>query len=239
MSGEHDDLLLEASAVELSQLGQLERMPAQLRAKLDADAARCLAEQRPAVAAPARAISSRRASPVIAWSGWIAAAACLAIAATSWLRAPREVTKIVTVAEPTPPVPRAPTLAEQREELRRAGQHVVETAWSTTKDPAAKGTTGNVVWSTRDQRGYMHFHGLAPNDRSQSTYQLWIFDKERDAKYPVDGGTFDIDDAGDVIVPISAKVRVHQPTLFAITVEKPGGVVVSKRERIVVTAAVN
>ncbi len=33
------------------------------------------------------------------------------------------------------------------------------------------------------------------------------------------------------------KLSVDDPVLFAVTIEKPGGVVVSKRERIVVTAA--
>jgi len=37
-------------------------------------------------------------------------------------------------------------------------------------------------------------------------------------------------------VPIKAKLPVGEPVLFAVTVEKPGSVVVSKRERIVVVA---
>jgi hypothetical protein len=40
----------------------------------------------------------------------------------------------------------------------------------------------------------------------------------------------------EVIVPIDAKVAVGEACLFAITVEKPGGVVVSERERIVLLA---
>jgi hypothetical protein len=55
----------------------------------------------------------------------------------------------------------------------------------------------------------------------------------------VDGGVFDVDrETGDVVVPITARLKVVEPTLFAVTIEKPGGVVVSKRERIVVTAAI-
>jgi hypothetical protein len=247
MSHEQEDFELVATAVELSQLGKLESMPSALRAKLEADAARALATgQAASGGAPgssdsgsARPTTLPRPSRTVQLAGWFAAAACLVVAATSFLRAPREVTKVVTIEAPTPPAPKVPTIAEQREALRKAGKDVVEIGWSTTKDPAAQGATGNVVWSTSDQRGYMHFHGLAPNDRSQSTYQLWIFDKERDAKYPVDGGTFDIESNGDVIVPIAAKIHVNKPALFAVTVEKPGGVVVSKRERIVVTAAVN
>ena len=85
----------------------------------------------------------------------------------------------------------------------------------------------------------MRFHGLAANDPTKSQYQLSIFDPSQSAKTPIDGGVFDIDPStGDVIVPINAKLRVTGPTLFAVTVEKPGGVVVSKREHIVMVAAV-
>ena len=83
----------------------------------------------------------------------------------------------------------------------------------------------------------MRFANLAPNDPKLSQYQLWIFDKQRDEKYPVDGGVFDVTATGEVIVAISAKLPVGDAVLFAVTVEAPGGVVVSKRERIVVTAA--
>jgi hypothetical protein len=38
------------------------------------------------------------------------------------------------------------------------------------------------------------------------------------------------------VVPINAKIRVTEPTMFAVSIEKPGGVVVSKREHIVATA---
>ena len=83
----------------------------------------------------------------------------------------------------------------------------------------------------------MRFKGLAANDAKQIQYQLWIFDADRPEATPVDGGVFDVASNGEVIVPISAKLPVGKPTLFAVTIERPGGVVVSKRERIVVTAA--
>ena len=62
------------------------------------------------------------------------------------------------------------------------------------------------------------------------------FDGKRDQAHPVDGGVFDVVDC-EVVVPIRAAIRVFEPKLFAVTVERPGGVVVSKRERIVLTAA--
>jgi anti-sigma-K factor RskA len=109
-------------------------------------------------------------------------------------------------------------------------------AWSATQDPAARAATGDVVWSESRQQGFLRIRGLAANDPKATQYQLWIFDARRDAAHPVDGGVFDVVD-GEVVVPIRAAIRVFEPKLFAVTVERPGGVVVSKRERIVLTAA--
>ena len=38
---------------------------------------------------------------------------------------------------------------------------------------------------------------------------------------------FDVTKDGEVIIPIDAKLAVASPAAFAITVERPGGVVVS------------
>jgi hypothetical protein len=66
-------------------------------------------------------------------------------------------------------------------------------------------------------------------------YQLWIFDAARDQRYPVDGGVFDVPaNAGEVVIPIRASLMVRKPAAFAVTLEKPGGVVVSGREHVIV-----
>jgi hypothetical protein len=193
--------------------------------------------------APVVRLESRRASQAITIAGWLAAAACLALAIGAYVLRPRKEIVTVTVpgsvsappSVPQPPIEKPSVAREQL--LARAGTTKVE--WSKTKDPASRAASGDVVWNAAEQRGFMRFQGLAKNDRQAITYQLWIFDKSRDAKYPVDGGVFDIDDeTGDVIVPIKAKLPVGEASLFAVTVEKPGGVVVSKRERIVVTAKI-
>ncbi|MGH7281410.1 MAG: anti-sigma factor domain-containing protein, partial [Polyangiaceae bacterium] len=172
------------------------------------------------------------------------AAACFAVAASSlvwsFTRAPE--VRVVTLPAPsvtpsaTQMVTPAPTLAQQRAEVASA-KDAVHVDWQATKDPASKGASGDVVWSASLQKGYMRFVGLAPNDKTVGQYQLWIFDKDRDARYPVDGGVFDVASNGEVLVPIASKLRVDDATLFAVTFEKPGGVVVSKRERMIVTAA--
>ena len=163
----------------------------------------------------------------------LAAAACLALAigAVLWARQqkPVEIVRIQVPVQPSPAEARALLLAE-------AGTTTL--AWTANaKDPAGAATSGDVVWSAAKQKGFMRFTGLAPNDPARTQYQLWIFDKARDEKFPVDGGVFDVGSNGEVVVAISAKLPVADPTLFAVTVEVPGGVVVSKRERIVVTAA--
>jgi hypothetical protein len=42
--------------------------------------------------------------------------------------------------------------------------------------------------------------------------------------------------AGPVVIPVRATVPVREPLAFVVTVEKPGGAVVSGRERVVAVA---
>jgi anti-sigma-K factor RskA len=141
---------------------------------------------------------------------------------------------------PLPPVVAPPVAAvvkpsEARTKLL-ALPGTVTVAFAATKDAAAVGAAGDVVWHSGVQKGFMRIQGLAANDPAHEQYQLWIFDAERDQRYPVDGGVFDVGAGGEVVVPIKAAIAVGKATLFAVTVEKPGGVVVSGRERIVLAA---
>jgi hypothetical protein len=79
----------------------------------------------------------------------------------------------------------------------------------------------------------LRVQGLAANDPAREQYQFWIFDEAQE--HPIDGGVFDVT-AGETLVLIDAKLRVQKPTLFAVTREKPGGVVVSDQKRIVLVA---
>jgi anti-sigma-K factor RskA len=164
-------------------------------------------------------------------SGWAAAAAVLIISLLSSRRSPSGVD-----------VPQAPvvlTAAQLRDSLLVRDSAASPLAWTATADSSAAGASGDVVWSNRAQRGVMRFAGLKPNDRARWQYQLWIFDKSRNEKYPVDGGVFDVP-AGEaeVYVKIDPRVPVGEAVLFAVTVEQAGGVVVSTRERIAVLAKV-
>lgn len=125
---------------------------------------------------------------------------------------------------------------EQRDALIAAGAEPIP--WAA-QDPLAASVTGDVVWSDDSQEGYMRFEGLAQNDPSEAQYQLWIFDPSRDQgeEFPTDGGVFDVR-GGEVVIPIDAKLDIGRATLFAVTLESPGGVVVSRRDPLLLTAAV-
>jgi hypothetical protein len=165
-------------------------------------------------------------------AGWFAAAASVLIAVAGWW--PR----MENGDQPANEVPIATVLKQEREKLL-AQQGVVQRTWQTTQDPAASGVTGDVVWDPQSQNGYVRFRGMQANNATEQQYQLWIFDGTRDERYPVDGGVFNIP-AGqsEVIIPIKAKLEIRDPALFAVTIEKAGGSVVSTRDRIVVLAPV-
>lgn len=155
----------------------------------------------------------------------LALAASLIIALIGWL--PRDTSSPAT-AEMTP--------LQSREALIRNSTDAFIIAWTQTDDPLSKTITGDVVWSNQAQEGYMRFQGLPVNNPQLNQYQLWIFDEQR-KQYPVDGGVFDAVE-GELIVPIREKLQVYSPTMFAVTLEQPGGVVVSDKEHIVAIAKV-
>lgn len=140
-----------------------------------------------------------------------------------------------TSARPTSePAPVKPSPLEERSALlEKPG--TVRLAWSHTADPLSEAISGDVVWNAHEQTGFLHFSGLERNDPKATQYQLWIFDGKRNEAHPVDGGVFD-STGESVVVRIDPRVPVHEATLFAITIEPPGGVVVSDRKRIVVVA---
>jgi len=240
----------------------VEPMPAGVRNRIETDAAAWFAERaetadgRGDLPAPGTVVQMPvRSSPNTAWGGWLAAAAALVVAVAGWLQveqvaddraalAARQAALEVSVArleqdldlreqvlaeliEPTP--------AELLAQLERRPE-TLALPWTSTDDPAAADAGGRVLWNPAEQAGVMRFSGLLPNDPSAWQYQLWIFDAERDERFPVDGGVFDVSPDGETLVPIRAKLPVGEAVLFAITVEQAGGVVVSSRERIALVA---
>jgi Anti-sigma-K factor rskA len=200
-----------------------EPMPASLAERVIGSGEAMVRSQPRAV--PVAPAAQRPGANLLAWSGWMAAAAALVF----WIATPRTVR--------VPALQPARTVAQLRDSLLVLDSASERLAWTATKDSAARGASGDVVWSNRAQRGVMRIAGLQANDRTQWQYQLWIFDVARDQKYPVDGGVFDIPPGQrEVLVPIDARVPVGDAVMFAITVERAGGVVVSSRERIALLA---
>lgn len=149
---------------------------------------------------------------------WFVAAACIAFGAVSTF------IFVKAGARPEQELPTDPTRFVSMYPTS------VRWPWQPTNDSHVVGNVrGEAIFDPRTSKGLLTIQGLAPNDPSVEQYQLWIFDATRDERYPVDGGVFDVPACGQASVPIEAKLRVDKPVLFAVTVEKPGGVVVSDR----------
>jgi hypothetical protein len=240
------DWELAAAAVELAVMsrggGTLATLPAELAGRIRHAAPAHLPRALAIAARPeARDVGGRRfgGQSWLVAAGWWAAACLAGVLFWQWS------------GQPTSPVspPAAPSLAELRGQLLATDPAAVTVAWKKASDDPAvvagqadletAGALGDVVWSPARQQGYMRFRGLAANDPSKAQYQLWIFDAERNEAYPVDGGVFDVpaESDGDVVIKIDPRLPVSRATAFAITVEQPGGVVVSSRERLPLLAA--
>ena len=231
LAGQHaysvDEFELAAAEIDVAFLGgqtDTEEMPAALRQRILAGARDHL-PAKPGTVTPFPASEpehTKGASPPW-WTGWVAAAAVLLV----MIVAPWK-------TDPVDPAVPIPTLAEMRQQLIDDSPDVLQVAWTPPEIEAYTGVTGDVVWSNRTQSGYMRLSGLPANLPSEAQYQLWIVDPARDQN-PIDGGVFDIAVAGgEVIVPIDAKLDVVDPKAFAITLEQPGGVVVSAGPLLVV-----
>lgn len=154
------------------------------------------------------------------YGGWLAAAAALVLAVAGWWPELQG----SEVSDPT----------AARDQLIANAQDLVRVEWSNTEHPLAQQLAGGyVVWSDELQRGYMTFREMPDNDPGEHQYQLWVFDAARSEEYPVDGGVFDATaNGGEVVIPIRARLPVEKASLFAVTLEPPGGVVVSDRDPI-------
>lgn len=204
---------------------------ADLRAKLLAQG---LATAGRGAASPVGRIAPASSGSILRspWSGWIAAAAAVAIGAFGWLR---------PVGHPA--TPHSEPVWTQRERLIQDNDDTVMIAFNKTEDPVSKGLQeGDVVWNQRLQRGFLRFRGLPKNDPAATQYQIWIADKTRPSEYAISGGVFNTEadfirrDTGDIVIPIDAQLIVRDPAAFAVTIENAGGVVVTGHERVIALA---
>lgn len=210
-------------------------MPEALRAKV-LDGAKRHFESAPAKEIAAPVATSRPGSGLTSREAlaWLAAAAAVALLLTGWNPFGMPSTK--TAIEDTPVV--EPTIEEQYADfVTGEAADLVRSPWTPTDENSI--ASGEVVWRDSSQSGFMVFENFKPNNPTQSQYQLWIFDANTGDKHPIDGGVFDVaSGTGGTIVPIDARIPVTDATMFAITEEQPGGVVVSDRKRLPLLAEV-
>ncbi len=226
------------AAISLADFGEKpEAMPAALRSKILADADKFFGAEtadetedlQPTFTLP----PSR--TPLSSWLGW--AVAALAVAALSF-------NLYLTRSKPEPQIAQDPpiekinpkTPTELRNDLMATAPDLEKATFAPGKMPEIKDISGDVVWSDAKQSGYMRLKGLPTNDPTKEQYQLWIYEENQGEKTPIDGGVFNVAENGEIIIPIDAKLQAKNPKMFAITVEKPGGVVVSKGEKVAAIA---
>lgn len=242
------DLEIAAAAVELALLRRsaepFSAMPAALAERIGRDAPAHLPRAITIESRPASSARDGRSGgrPWLTAAGWWTAACLVGLLWWQWSGTRR-------IEAPSDGQMESPSLAELRGRLLTEDPEAVTVAWKTAKDDPAvvaskadlqmAGGLGDVVWSPTRQQGFMRFRGLAANDPTVAQYQLWIFDAERNEAHPVDGGVFNVPAQadGEVVVRIDPRLPIGRATAFAITVERPGGVVVSSRERLPLLAA--
>lgn len=242
-------LELAAAAIMMAELGTFEEMPAHLEATIATAARQFFAAKGNESAIhesihdqPTKAFKWQETRPsrsFFDWFGWaVAAAACIALIGTFIYEQNRisDLQAKVMQLTPTPVVEE--TLAQKRDRLKKEAADVTRAEWTKGNVKDSEGVTGEVVWSDARQEGYMTFRGLPVNDSNREAYQLWIFEDGKLEPHPKDGGVFNVSSEGEVVVPIRAKLQTSAPKAFAVTIEKPGGVVVSDRTKIAALAPV-
>lgn len=242
-------LELTAAAILLAETSLDEAMPVHLEARILEKAKDHFAAQRsddPVHESihdqPTRSFQWTEPKPrgsLMNWLGWATAAAASVVLVGSIFYNQNRISELeAKLARATPSPIVEETLAQKRDRLLADATDITRAQWTKATVKETENVTGEIVWSDAKQAGYMTFKGLPVNDANREAYQLWMFEDAKLEDYPKDGGVFNVTADGEVIIPINAKLRTISPKAFAITVEKPGGVVVSDRSKIALLAPV-
>lgn len=253
---QHDSLEKAVAVIGLLNLDINKQLPSNLRSKILADAGNYfdsvddsekvfnIASKKPINLATTAAIAENSANlepkrPFWQWLGWaVAAAACVALAINLLTTRSQPQPEIVKNTPTTQtPIPKL-LAAQEREQFLAKTSDVVQTPIAEANPKEPKNISGDIVWSNSEQKGYMRFRGMPVNDPNKETYQLWIVDETQNPKTPINGGVFDVNENGEVIIPINAEIKVKKPKAFAVTKEKLGGVVVSEQEEVMAVAKI-
>ena len=226
-----------AAAIGLAGISEIEPLPEHLRAQIlkNAPFVEGIREHGQAKIYTSDDVFGEKRSSWFGWLGWAAAAAaCVALGVNIWFT---RIQPAEQVRNQNPAETQQVLTDKQKHDAMIASAGVIKANWAVgnVKD---LNVSGDVVWSDEKQTGYMRLSGLPVRAAPDFCYQLWIFDKVQDKATPIDGGTFDVTQEGEIIIPINAKISANGPLMFAITIERHGGVVVSKREQIAALAKV-
>ena len=116
----------------------------------------------------------------------------------------------------------------KRAVLENTAKDMIQFPWHS-RSTAIESISGDIIWTDQGQKGFIKITGLPMNDPIQNQYQVWILDPLK-YEQPVDGGVFDVTQTDKpVIIPINPKLPISKAVAFAITIEQPGGVVVSSQ----------
>jgi anti-sigma-K factor RskA len=248
-----DSLELAAASIGMLNLDTSEPMPAHLRTKIAADAEKYFASQKDVSAVSETPAEKEELQKTFAfepkrsiwqWLGWAVAAAACVVLAVNVYTTRRELSEIANNTEQRikelekqiPPATPKLTPTEERRQLLASSKDIVQSTWGDFDPKNPKNVRGDVVWSNSAQKGFVRLSNLPVNDKTKEQYQVWIFDENQ--KQPIDGGVFDANEAGEIIIPINAKLKVQKPIMFGVTAEKPGGVPVSDLKNVMAVAKV-
>ncbi len=110
-------------------------------------------------------------------------------------------------------------LIQQRIELL-AEKDVLQSNWLKTLNKRAKKIKGDLVWSTRQQKGVMRFNNL-PKNSPNDFYHLWIYDLENSSKDPISATKFQSNShvKKDFLVDIVPAKTIKKPYKFILVLE--------------------
>jgi hypothetical protein len=144
------------------------------------------------------------------WGGWVAAAACLVIAAMQAI------------------APRGPAAGGSPSE----GTRVALVAGA---DATGARASGELAWSASEQRGTLRARGLSPSAPGEE-YEAWVIDSRRDGELTVPLGHFAADGA-EVAIEVRSPLQIVAARRVVVTVERAGGVLVSNGSRVALQGA--
>ncbi len=108
----------------------------------------------------------------------------------------------------------------QQRDLLLQQEDLLQSNWLKTLNPLAKKIQGDLIWSSRQQKGFMRFANL-PKLSAHQRYHLWIYDLENRLEEPISATRFQADPhiKKEYLVEILPEKRVEKPYKFILKLE--------------------